>query len=65
MTRDLGKSQNIRVFRTEISDRFYKEIPTEIDHVSKFLAISGSFEQNKKNNRNPSIPGNPTKSITF
>ena len=31
----------------------------------QLLSISGSFEQNKKNNRNPSIPGYPTKSITF
>ena len=40
---DLEKSQNIRVFRTEICDQFYKEIPTEIDHVSKFLEIPDDF----------------------
>ena len=28
---------------TEISDQFYKEIPREIDHASKFLATSGDF----------------------
>ena len=30
---------------TEISDQFYKEIPREIDHASKFLATSGDFWQ--------------------
>ena len=45
MTRDLEKSQNFRVSRTEISDQFYKEIPKEIEHVSKFLAIPGDFWQ--------------------
>ena len=41
-------SENIRVSRTEITDQFYKEIPKEIDHASKFLEIPGSFEQNLK-----------------
>ncbi len=40
-----GESKKVRNFRTEISDGFYKEIPTEIDHVSKFLAIPGDFWQ--------------------